>query len=59
MKKIIKLDKNDVQVIMAEKFDCSPEDVQISIIDCVEGYGPTEHIAHKLEVIIVQEGTPC
>ena len=59
MKKVIELDEKDIRSILAEKFNCDPCHVAITVVKDWAGHGPTEHEIHTIKAIIKQEVPLC
>ena len=52
MRKEIHLNKKDIEQIIAEKFGENPRNVQVSVTDTCEGYGPTEMYVKTVEAVV-------
>ena len=59
MKKYIELNKTDIQEVIAEKFDCRPDQVCITIEEDTAGYGMAEHTVRTVKATVCQEGKVC
>lgn len=55
MKKIIRLDEDDIIQIIANSFNVDQDKVDLEIVTNWEGYGPMEKQVHRARVTIKKE----
>ena len=56
MKTVYTLDKNDIKMLVAEKYDVNPKQVNVRCFMNTIGYGMDEHDEPTVEVEISIEG---
>lgn len=55
MKTIIELDAKDIATIIAEKFDCKPDEVTVYVEKSYEGHGHMEYEVHNCHAKVTKK----